>query len=135
MNKAVEDNSVTRSALHSVPHFDVQQNNMKKIIYILLAVAVTTLTATAEKELNEVDAIVEAYRTGETEKATKMLKELSPDSYRAIQDLIKRVLEQEKKVESARRQLEVQKQFLDALSTRLSKEVEQIFEAHPQTGG
>jgi len=108
---------------------------MKKIIYILLAVAVTTLTATAEKELNEVDAIVEAYRTGETEKATKMLKELSPDSYRAIQDLIKRVLEQEKKVESARRQLEVQKQFLDALSTRLSKEVEQMFEEHPQTGG
>lgn len=47
----------------------------------------------------------------------------------------KRVVEQEKQVEATRRQLEVQQEFLNALSARLSTEVKKMLEAHPQSGG
>jgi outer membrane PBP1 activator LpoA protein len=108
---------------------------MKKTILILIVAFAASLSASTENKTKEVDAIVEAYRSGKTAEATEMLKNLDPESYRPVQDLIKRVIEQEKKVEAARRQLEVQKQFLNALSTRLSTEVEKMFEAHPPSGG
>jgi site-specific recombinase len=108
---------------------------IKKTILTLIVAFAAALSASSENKTKEVDAIVEAYRSGKTAEATEMLKKLDPESYRAIQDLIKRVIEQEKKVEAARSQLEVQKQFLDALNTRLSTEVEKMFEAHPPSEG
>jgi outer membrane PBP1 activator LpoA protein len=120
---------------HSCIPLTFSKRIMKKTILILIVAFAASLSASTENKTKEVDAIVEAYRSGKTAEATEMLKKLDPESYRPVQDLIKRVIEQEKKVEAARRQLEVQKQFLNALSTRLSTEVEKMFEAHPPSGG
>jgi len=81
------------------------------------------------------ESIVEAYRKGNTKEATAELKKLDPTGYKAIEDLIKRVIKQEKKVEDAKRQVEVQEQFLKALDARLAKEVELMFKAHPPKEG
>lgn len=108
---------------------------MKYIILVIILAFASSLPAAKNDEKNPVDSIVEAYRKGKTKEATEELKKLDPDSYKAIEDLIKRVIKQEKTVKEAKRQLEVQEKFLKALDARLAKEVELMFKAHPPKEG
>ena len=98
---------------------------MKKILILLVALS-SSLVAFATEESNQMEAIVELFREGKTEEGNEKLKELDPGSYKAIAGLIDRVIKQEKKVYALERDLEVQKQFHQALSARLAQETERV---------
>ena len=97
-----------------------------------MVIFTTSAIALEKEESDPIGPIVETFRSGNAEEGKAQLQKLFPDGYKPIQDLIKRSLQQEEKVEKIARDLNVQQGFLSALNSRLEQETERMLKANKE---